>query len=261
MARVPAAERTIAILRHLAQQARPVSAAAIARDLGLPRSSTYHLLETLAAGRFVTHLPEERRWALGVGAVELGSAYLRQEPLERLARPLLHRLAHHADLPAHLAIIDGRDIVYLVTERPRWSVPLVVDVGVRLPAHLTASGRALLAEQTRAQVHATFPPGVPLPLRTGVGPTSHAALGRILAATRRQGHASEDGEVDPALASVAVTAHDHAGRAVAAVTLTFPASAHDADARTRLAGLAAATADRLTERLGGGAPAPHGARV
>lgn len=251
MGQVPAAERTIAVLRYLAQQARPVTAASIARDLGLPRSSAYHLLETLAAGRFVAHLPEEQRWALGIGAVELGSAYLRQAPLERLARPLLHSLAHEVDIAAHLAILDGRDIVYLVTERPRFTVPLVVDVGVRLPAHLTASGRALLAGETRAQLHATFPTGAALPLRTEVGPTTPAALQRILAETRRRSFATEDGEIDATLASVAVAAHDHAGRAVAAVTLTFPSAAHDEEDRNGLAARAAATAAELTARLGG----------
>jgi DNA-binding IclR family transcriptional regulator len=83
VADAPAAERAVAVLRHLARQARPVSAGAIARDLGIPRSSAYRVLDTLAVARFVTHFPEEQRWGLGVGAFELGSAYLRQEPLER----------------------------------------------------------------------------------------------------------------------------------------------------------------------------------
>jgi DNA-binding IclR family transcriptional regulator len=250
VAQVPAAARTLAVLRYLAQQPRPVTAAAIARDLGLPRSSTYHLLDVLAAEAFVTHLPEERRWALGVGAFELGSAYLRRDPLERLARPLLHRLAHDTGIAAHLAILDGRDIVYLVTERPPLTIPLVVDVGVRLPAHLTASGRALLAEQTRAQVHATFPSRAALPLRTEVGPATPAALRRILGTVRADGYGSEDGEIDPTLASVAVAARDHAGRAVAAVTLTFPSADHDAAARAELAVRAGDTAARLSGRLG-----------
>lgn len=250
MAQVPAAARTLAVLRYLAQQPRPATAAAIARDLGLPRSSTYHLLDVLAAEAFVTHLPEERRWALGVGAFELGSAYLRRDPLERLARPLLHRLAHDTAIAAHLAILDGRDIVYLVTERPPLTVPLVVDVGVRLPAHLTASGRALLAEQTRAQIHASFPSRAALPLRTGVGPTTPAELRRILERVRADGYGSEDGEIDPTLASVAVAARDHAGRAVAAVTLTFPASDHDPPRRAELAARAGDTAARLSGRLG-----------
>src|SRR5690625_1117205 len=84
---VPAASNTLAVLRYLAAQAGPVPAAAIGRDLGLPRSSTYHLLSTLVAEGFAVHLPEERRYGLGVSAFELGTAYSRQEPLARLGRP------------------------------------------------------------------------------------------------------------------------------------------------------------------------------
>jgi DNA-binding IclR family transcriptional regulator len=80
------------LLQTLARQPGPVPAAALARDLGLPRSMTYHLLAELIAAGFVVHLPEERRYGLGVTAFEIGSAYLRQEPLARLARPVLARL-------------------------------------------------------------------------------------------------------------------------------------------------------------------------
>lgn len=251
MGQVPAAERTIAVLQHLAAQSRPVAAAAIARDLDLPRSSTYHLLTTLAEAGFVTHLPEERAWSLGPAAFELGHAYLHQRPLERLARPVLHRLAHDTGIAAHLAVLDGRDVVYLVTERPPQTRPLVVEVGVRLPAHLTASGRALLADQTTAQVHASFPDRASLARRTGVGPTTPRELRRVLDEVRRTGVGHEDGEVDARLASVAVVARDHAGRAEAAVTLTFVAAEHGQDERVRLAERARGAADELTDRLGG----------
>lgn len=251
MAQVPAADRTIRVLRHLASQARPVTAASVARALDLPRSSTYHLLAALADHRFVVHLPEERRWALGVGAFELGQAYLRAQPLERLARPLLHRLAHDTGTSSHLAILDGRDVVYLATERPPQTPVLVVDVGVRLPAHLTASGRALLATRPRAEVHALFPDRASLARRTDVGPTTPRALHALLAATAADGVGREDGEIDPALASVAVAAHDHTGRGAAAVTVTFRASTHDDAARRALADAVHDVAGRLSVRLGG----------
>lgn len=251
MAQVPAAERTIAVLRHLAAQSRPVPAAAIARDLGLPRSSTYHLLTTLAEARFVSHLPEEQTWALGPGAFELGQAYVHARPLARLARPVLHRLAHDTGIAAHLAVLDGRDVVYLVTERPAQTTPLVVEVGIRLPAHLTASGRALLAEQPLAQVRASFPDRASLTRRTAVGPRTPTELRRVLERVRADGVGVEDGEVDPRLASVAVAARDHAGRAEAAVTLTFVAEEHDGPGRAALAAEARRAADALTERLGG----------
>jgi DNA-binding IclR family transcriptional regulator len=89
---VPAARQALALLQALARQPGPVPAAALAPDLGLPRSTTYHLLAELIAAGFVVHLPEERRYGLGVTTFEIGSAYLRQEPLARLARPVLARL-------------------------------------------------------------------------------------------------------------------------------------------------------------------------
>src|SRR4051795_2517786 len=154
---VPAARQALAVLQALARQPVPVPAAALARDLGLPRSTTYHLLAELVDAGFVVHLPEERRYGLGVSAFEIGSAYLRQEPLARLARPVLARLVEAVGESAHLAVLHGREVVYVVEERAPGRPRLVTDVGVRLPAPLTASGRAVLAGLSAAQVRALFP--------------------------------------------------------------------------------------------------------
>src|SRR5688500_15352651 len=137
-AQVPAAAQVLAILRYLARQAGPVPASAIARDLGLPRSTTYHLLTTLTDAGFVVHLPEERRYALGVSAYELGTGYTRQAPLQRLARVPLAALVDRVGQSAHLAVLHGREVIYVIEERAPGRPPLVTDVGVRLPAQLTA---------------------------------------------------------------------------------------------------------------------------
>jgi DNA-binding IclR family transcriptional regulator len=142
---VPALRRGLAVLRLLASHAGPVPAAAIAAELKLPRSTVYHLLTELTNAGFVTHLPEDRRYGLGVAAFELGSAYLRHDPLERLARPLLRRLVDRVGHTAHLGVLHGPETLYLVREQPRRPQTLVTDVGVRLPAQLPASGRAMLA--------------------------------------------------------------------------------------------------------------------
>ncbi|HUG83709.1 MAG TPA: IclR family transcriptional regulator [Euzebya sp.] len=217
---VPAAHRAVAVLRELSRHSAPVPATAIARALELPRSSTYHLLAALEAEGFVTHLPEDRRWALGVAAFELGTAYLRQGRLERLARPLLTRLAAEQQLTAHLGVLDGRDLLYLVKEHPSGTPPVITEVGVRLPAHLTASGRALLSGLEAAQLQALYPGRGPLGRRTDAGPPSVAALRAELAATAARGWAAEDGEIEAGYRSVAVAATDHAGRPAAAVTVT-----------------------------------------
>lgn len=253
MAGVPAARQTLAILTHLASRPSPVGASAIARELGLPRSTTYHLLAELAAADFVVHLPEDRTYGLGVAAFEVGSAYLRHDPLERLARPLLARLVAQTGLTAQLGILQGAETVYLLKEQPPNAVTLVTDVGVRLPAHLTASGRAMLAHLPAAHVRAQLPSAAAFTTRTGRGPTSLRMLRDVLGAERRRGWASEDGEVTEGLASVAAAVFDHGGRPVAAVALTFPAGT-DERTRARLGPAAVAAADTVTARISGRRP-------
>ncbi|MFC7617540.1 IclR family transcriptional regulator [Actinokineospora soli] len=218
---VPALRRGLAVLRLLAGKAGPVAAATVARDLGLPRSTTYHLLSELVDAGFVTHLPEERRYALGLGAFELGSAYLRHDPLERLARPVLARLIARTGHTAHLGVLHGREALYLLREQPPHAGTVVTDVGVRLPAHLPASGRAILARLPAAQVRALFPNRAAFVDRTGRGPVHLPALRSLLAAERRRGWAVEDGFVTPGFASVAAPVLDHAGHPIAAISTTF----------------------------------------
>ena len=252
---VPAARQTLALLQALARQPGAVPAAALARDLGLPRSTTYSLLAELVDASFVVHLPEERRYGLGVSAFEIGSAYSRQEPLARLARPVLARLVDAVGHSAHLAVLHGREVLYVVEQRAPGRPPLVTDVGVRLPAQLTASGRALLAGLPAAQVRALFPDRDAFVDRHGLGPRRLSELRRLLAEVRRAGHAGEDGEVTPGFASVASAVHDHAGRPAAGVAITFPAEDVPAPARGELAARVARAAGELTRRINGRPPA------
>src|SRR5918997_419134 len=187
MANAPAAAQALRLLRLLGSHAAPMPAAAIARDLGLPRSSVYHLLAVLREQGFVVHLPEQRRYGLGVAAFELGSAYARQEPLRWIAGTVLSRLVDASTHNGHLAVLHGSDVLYVIEERAAGRPSLVTDVGVRLPASLTASGLAMLAALPEAQVRALFPARTALVRRHGIGPASLTALRRGLARARGNG--------------------------------------------------------------------------
>ncbi|GAA1132362.1 IclR family transcriptional regulator [Microbacterium natoriense] len=220
-AQVPAAENTLRILRYLAGRPAPVAASAIARELALPRSTVYHLLTTLAAHGFVLHLREERRWGLGTSAFELAGGYARQQPLARLGRPLVASLSDRLGESTHLAVMSGGDVLYIVEERAPRRPALITDVGVRLPAHLTASGRAMLASLPREQVRALYPSASSFPDRTGLGPRKPGELRELLREVRGRGYATEDSEVADGLRSVGVAVRDHAGWPIAAVAVTW----------------------------------------
>jgi len=245
---VPAADQTLRILSFLAHQRGPVAARTVAQQLAIPRSTVYHLLGEMEAHGFVVHLESDRRWGLGTAAFELAGGYARQEPLARLGRPLVAALADRTGESAHLAVMTGRDVLYIVEERAPRRPALVTDVGVRLPSHLTATGRAMLALLPREQVRALYPDAAAFADRTGRGPSRPSDLRDVLTATRARGYASEDGEVTIGLRSVGVAVADHAGWPAAAIAVTWPDDAdRDAAELARLAGEAAA---ELSRRIG-----------
>ena len=247
---VPAAAQVLAILRYLGRQAGPVSAAVVARDLGLPRSTTYHLLAALVADGFAVHLPEERKYALGATAHEMGTGYARQAPLQRIGRYPLRKLVATGKATAHLAVLQGTDVIYVIEERAPRQQPLVTDAGVRLPAHRTASGRVLLGHMTEVQLRALYPDPASVRSSRAGGP----ALPGLLAQVRERGYAWEENEVTDGFSSLAVPVLDRSGHAVASVTVTAPTpdvpGSIAALAERHLSGVIRCAAE-ISRRLGG----------
>jgi DNA-binding IclR family transcriptional regulator len=248
MSQVPAATRALRVLRFLAAQPDPVPVERVAAALDLPRSTAYHLLRVMVEEGFVTHVAEDARYGLGVAAFEVGTGYTRQAPLQRLARRPLVALVDRTDRSAHLAVPHGSDVLYVVEERAPGRPPLVTDVGVRLPAHLTASGRAILAALPPVQVRALYPDRAAFVERHGHGPRTPTELRRVLSQTRTQGFAREDGEVTPGFASVAVAVLDHNGSPAAGVALTWDVR-EDVDAGA-LVEAVTETARTISQRIG-----------
>lgn len=251
---VKSAERVLGVLELLARHVRPVATMTIARECGIPKSSAHHLLNVLRARNFVTYYEAERAWGLGVAVFEIGSAYLRSEPLQRLGRPLLSDVTSSLGETSHLAVLHGTDVLYVDKEQPSGTATkLVTEIGVRLPAHLTAVGRAIMAELPETQIRALYA-NQPLVQRTGHGPTNVADLLDELADVRRRGHARDEEMVTPGICCVAAAVHAHEGLPIAAIGVTFVAAQRTTEQVEQAAEIVQLAAGRLSRSLGWSPP-------
>ena len=246
--------RSLHVLSYLATQATPVSAARIAEAIGSPRSSTFRLLRGMQSLGYVTHIPELKSYALGIAALEIGQAFSIQAPLARFGRPVLERLVLALGETAHLAVLHGHETLYIHEQTAPLRTPLVTAKDVRLPAHLTASGRVILAALGEDQLRALFPPNFAFIRRTGRGPVTYTDLLQQLDAARRQGFAREFGEVTAGLASIAKPVRDRTGRTVASIAVTHAYSTEAAATLSRSPQVPAqqtilAALDRATREL------------
>ena len=241
MSKVPAADATLRILSYLAAQPRPTAASHIGRALEIPRSSLYDILQALIARGYVIHHAEDRAYGLGPSAHELSSGYNRHAPMARLGRRVVEGLVDKVGESGHLSILRGHEIVYLVEARAQNRTSLITDVGVRLDALRTASGRAILAHLPSQQINALYRLG---PERT------RAAV--AIRKTRELGYGWEDGQVTAEFCSVAVPVLDSSNWPIAAMALTWKRGKAPVDqlALNRRLELLRDAASTLQRRLG-----------
>lgn len=249
---VPAARNALRMLRVLAERTAPVPASTLARQLGMPRSSLYQLARAMMDEGFLVHYPEERAYGLSALVTEIGAGMLQTERLRRLAHPLLERLVVDAAIPlvANLVVLTGAEVTYVDRLSAPRAPTTVSSIGVRLPAHLTATGRSALAAMPRQQVRALYPHRDALYRRTGPGPSTLAELDELLRTAHERGWAEEEGDITGGYSSVAAAVLDRNEYPIAAIGVTFRTGPDEA-ARAELGETVAVAASTLTARLRG----------
>lgn len=240
---VPAARHTLDILRLLSTIDVPISAARIHRELGIPRSTTYHLLAEMVEAGFVVHLAGERTYGLGLAAYSMASAYTTQQPLVRLSQKYLEKIASFAGGSGHLSRLSATEIVYLQETRAARAVSLISQVGVRLPAVGTASGRAMLAHLPETEYRAVY--------SASDATEGWGGFQKHLADVRQRGFDVEVQEVSRGQASVAVAVLDHLQRPAAALAVTYPVNSLSDEQFSEVCRLLQESAREISARMYG----------
>jgi DNA-binding IclR family transcriptional regulator len=237
MSGVQSVERAFAILRCLA--GGPAGVSEVADRVELPKSTVSRLLSTLQVLGAVEQPRGGNEYRLGPGVVEIGAGALPGRQVVAVARPHLVELVEALGEAAGLAVLDGRDVVYL-DQVDADNAVLVRDwTGERVPAHTTSSGLVLMAGLADAERRRYL--AGPLVALTEQTMTDPAALRRRLSEVRAQGWAWARDEGVDGISSVAAPVRDSAGHVVAAV------HAHGPSYRFPPRGEAVQIAERVAE--------------
>ncbi|MFF3498027.1 IclR family transcriptional regulator [Streptomyces sp. NPDC003247] len=182
---VKSAARTVELLELLAARGdRPARLQELADELGVPRSSMYALLQTLIGRGWVRTDATGSLYGIGIHALLTGTSYLDSDPRVRLVRPYLDEASDELGETIHLGRLDGRDVAYLATRESHAYLRTISRVGRRLPAHVGALGKALLAERPDGEL-----PEGPYEALTPRSHTHRASLAADLAEIRARGYA------------------------------------------------------------------------
>jgi IclR family transcriptional regulator, acetate operon repressor len=219
----------------------------VARDMRLSRSTVHRMLATLSHHEFVEQDPYSRAYKPGPVLIDIGLSAVSKIDIITVSHSALVELRDVTGETAHLGIMRGAtNVLFLDSVESDQVVRTGSRIGWILPAHSTATGKALLAERTDDEIAALYPSGVlerPTPHALG---TLEELLDQV-ADVRRLGFAVNHGESEADIAAVAAAVRDQWGHVRCALVATAPMSrADDAWMKT-----AAAATMRVARELGG----------
>jgi DNA-binding IclR family transcriptional regulator len=247
----PPVQRAVRLLRRVAEGDAVTNISRTARDLDISRTTLLRILHTLQAERFIQPRGGDGAgWRIGPALVGLAAQALAGDDLVQIATPVLARLAETLGLSAHLGVLDGREVVYLVRRAPNLSFASNIRVGSRLPAHAANMGRIILAHWPAEQVRRLYA-SAPMPATTSHTATSLAEFLARLEIDRHAGLAWSEGHFEASIASVAAVLRDADGAPIAAINVSGQlASFEGAERHARIGAEVAAAAGEISARLG-----------
>lgn len=225
---VPGLHRGLRVLEILGSADAPMSLSEIARAMELSRSSAYRLVYTLRHMEFIREAEQANTFTLGARVLNLGFAYLNQQPITDIARKPLETLRDETGVSTHLSVLEGHDVLYLMSHQARSSYTSNMRTGTRTQAYASAIGWVLLGALTPEELDA-FCVSQTFERFTDHTPADAADLKKRVAEAAEAGHVISRGFRDPGGSSVAVPVRNQAGAIVACVNLSGPDVGFDFD--------------------------------
>ena len=213
-------QRGLNILELLSEHPDGLELHEIARALTLPKSTAHNLMQTLLAMRYVRLTPAAR-YQLTLKTFEVGAAVAQGTDVGQVLRQYMMKAFAECNETMHCGVLAGRKVLYIDKIESTRSIRMASHVGIRMPLHATAMGKAFLAAMDDRQVRALLS-GEPLERLTPSTITDMDALLAQLAEIRARGWATEAEENAENVCCVGVAVMDRDGQPAYALSISVP---------------------------------------
>lgn len=240
-------DRGLTILSFLA--GKPEAAVNdIAKGVALSRSTTYRLVDQLAAAGWLTRTGTAGHWRLGPAAARLGAAAGGARDVAQVAPDLLRVLVQQTRETVGLGVPGADEMVFIYREQGPNAVTVSAPLGARRPLHCTSVGKAYLAALPPEEA-SRIVRRLDLVAFTASTLTTVEALEADLDAIRARGWSQDEREFEASVACCGAAVLDHQGRPVGAISASGPHK-RMLPALGRVGPVVVSTAEAISRRLG-----------
>lgn len=208
--------RGLEVIRTFSQYKPRMTLSEVSQHAGLTRAAARRFLLTLVRDGYAA--TDGKYFSLRPKVLDLGFSYLSSLPMWEVAQSTMREVVNELHESCSLSVLDGQDIVYVARVPTARVMTIGLSIGSRLPAFCSSMGRVLLAGLPSAEL-AVFYDRVKLEKRTERTVGNMLALKDVIDATRRQGWALVDQELEMGLRSIAVPVRNRHSEVIAALNV------------------------------------------
>ncbi len=208
----------LSILENLAGSQEGKGVTDLSRELGLTKSNTFRLLQTLTTLGYVQHLPD-KTYAATLKAWRVGRARVENLKLRELAAAELSFLSQETGETVYLAVRENLSVVYIDKVDSQKPIRSWNAIGGTAPLHCVGTGKAILAadfDNLRDQI------GVAMERYTDRTITDPATLEQDMQLTLKRGYAFDTGEFRDRILSFGAAITLPEGEPVGALGISLP---------------------------------------
>jgi IclR family KDG regulon transcriptional repressor len=237
------------LLKEFTRGNQELGVTELSRRLGISKSTAHRLLATLTEERLLEQDPDSGVYRLGLAMYELGASVALHTDLHHACAPVIEQLATATRETIQVAVLDGREVVYVERRDSLQALRIFGRIGHRNDAYCTSTGKVLLAFLPPEQLEQVLD-GWVLTARTEHTITSLPRLRQELEVVRARGWAENLNEVEIGVASVAAPIRNGYGEVIAALSVAGPLQRLTPDSLKRFARPTVEAGLTISRRLG-----------
>lgn len=218
---VKSADRVLDIFELFAERHEPINLSDLSRELDMPASSAYKLLQNLLSRGYLEADKQGRTFRLGYKLFEIGSKYAQRTDLAGEFQLVAQKIVDDINESVFLTIRNGEMALYIAEKQSSHPVRFVSHLGMQLPLHATAMGKVLLSGMTEDEIAKLYP-DKQLGRLTDTTIVDFSELMKQLERIRAEGVGYSEGESVHGIRCVAAPIFGASGQIVSALGVSMP---------------------------------------
>ncbi|WP_201525889.1 IclR family transcriptional regulator [Psychrobacter frigidicola] len=244
---VPALEKTFQILDLITASPLPLTAAHIAKQLGLARSSTHNILQSLL-NKHVIYKDADSRFHLGSYLLYWAGKYEQQQGVIQLFKDLIMQYPILLQHTVTLSKLDLGEVVFLACHEAPAPLGFTFRSGVRVPAVFSSTGKAILSTLSMTTIDSLYEGNFPKPLtHNSVG--SFDELSTELTAIHSSRISLDNGQLRDGMYCLGTYIRNASGNAVAGMAVSFLQAEYESKC-DQVSTVLIELAEQMEQRLG-----------